>query len=222
MQFLHYIFTLYLCVLAVLHRTDFLIKDFVCIHIRLTVCILLSPYLIHLPIAVCEIFPAIHTAPYRVSFLSLSKPLSFYLSIFGHILGLVALTVSGWSDCSCLVAVTFLSPGSTRFLVTPDFPFLASKNSCGSFAFYGLFLLFLSVAVPQAAADYMVQSCTALLAILRLRKSVFARRHNSPFMTSNLPTHTLLESFGTAVYTLDTGIFSFPPRFTHLDRPCSV
>ena len=38
-------------------------------------------------------------------------------------------------------------------------------------------------------------------------------------MASNLPPQMIQESFGTVVYTLDSGIFS---RFTPLDPPCSV
>ena len=38
-------------------------------------------------------------------------------------------------------------------------------------------------------------------------------------MASNLPPQVPLESFGTVVYTLDSGIFF--SRFTPLDPPCS-
>ena len=134
------------------------------IHVHPTVCISLSPYLIPLLIAASNNFPA----PYHVSYFFLCPSHSFfYLSVFLYILGLVALSVSGWSACSCLVAVIFLSPRNTRFPVTPDFPFLASKYSCCSFALYGLFVLFLSIAVPRAAAGYIVHSGTVLLATLR-------------------------------------------------------
>ena len=133
-------------------------------HVHPTVCISLSPYLIPLLIAASNNFPA----PYHVSYFFLCPSHSFfYLSVFLYILGLVALSVSGWSACSCLVAVIFLSPRNTRFPVTPDFPFLASKYSCCSFAPYGLFVLFLSIAVPRAAAGYIVHSGTVLLATLR-------------------------------------------------------
>ena len=41
-------------------------------------------------------------------------------NMFRCILGLVALTVSEWSVLSFLDAVTFLSPSSTPFPITPD------------------------------------------------------------------------------------------------------
>jgi hypothetical protein len=117
---LPYFFSLYLCVLIVLHDTDFLVKDFVCIHVHPKACISLSLYFIPLLIAVCEIFPAIQMAPHHDSYFFLCPSHSFfYLSIFWYILVLVALSVSGCSACSCLATVTFLSP-SIRLPVTPD------------------------------------------------------------------------------------------------------
>ena len=69
----------------------------------------------------CKMLSAVHIAQYHFSyFLFCPSPSVFYLCMFHCILGLVALAVSEWSTLSCLVAVTFLSLGSTRFLATPD------------------------------------------------------------------------------------------------------
>ena len=63
----------------------------------------------------------------------------FYLCIFGHVLDLVDLTMSGWSSLSCLVAVTYLNSISTRFPLLLIFPFLVSKIRSCSFYFLDYF-----------------------------------------------------------------------------------
>ena len=108
---------------------DFLVYEFLCIHVHPTVCILLSPYFIHFLIDVCEILPAIHIAPYNfLYFFPCPSHSLFYFCIFGHILGLAALNVSGWSTLSCLIAVTFLSPRSAQFPITPNFSVLGHQE----------------------------------------------------------------------------------------------
>jgi hypothetical protein len=58
----------------------------------------------------CRMLPAIHIAPYHLSyFLFCPSSSLFYSCMFPCILGLMALTVSEWFTLSCLVAVTFLS-----------------------------------------------------------------------------------------------------------------
>jgi len=94
-------------------------------------------HLSYLLTVVCEILSAIHIAPYNFCyFFSCPSHSLFYLCIFGYILGLAALTLSGWFILSCLIAVTFLSPRSTQFTFTPDFSVLVSKKSCCSFVFF--------------------------------------------------------------------------------------
>jgi hypothetical protein len=62
-----------------------------------------------------------HVAVYNVHYLFPYPSHSlFYFCISRYIKGLVALTMSGWSTFSCLVAVNFLSSTSTRFRLTVD------------------------------------------------------------------------------------------------------
>ena len=96
MQLLLRFFSLNLCDLFVLHGIVILVCEFLCIHLLPTVWISLSPYFIQLLTVVCEILSAIHVASYNFSyfFLRPSNPV-FCLCIFGYILGLAALIVSG-------------------------------------------------------------------------------------------------------------------------------
>ena len=70
--------------------------------------------------------------------------------------------------------VTFLSP-STRFHVTSQCSLLVYKNTWDLFPFYGLFLSFLPIADPRAAADCTGHCGTVLLATLMLCKTAFVR-----------------------------------------------
>ena len=117
----------------------------------------LSPYYIRHLIVVCEIISAVHIVPYNFYFFSCPNHSILYLCIFGYILVLAALTVSGWSALSFLVVVTFLSPRSTLFPVTPGF----------SLNLYFLDYCYCS-SLPLPSHKYMVQCGRALLATLKL------------------------------------------------------
>jgi hypothetical protein len=72
---------------------------------------------------------------------------------------------------------------------------LVSKNSCCSFVFFGLFLLYVFfITVPQIDRDYMVQCVRALLPTQSFVKLGSPGAHNSPFMSSNLLLQMLLKS----------------------------
>ena len=110
----------------------------------------------------------------------------FYVCIFGCILGLVALIVSGWSALNCLVAATFI--GVLGFRLVLIFAFLVSKISCCSFVCFLLFLcFFFSIAFPRVATDCMVSRGRAPLATLGSPGAL-----SSQFMASNLPPQMLL------------------------------
>jgi hypothetical protein len=114
-----------------------MVYEFRCIHVASTVWIWLSSYFIHLLIVVCEILSAIHIALSNFCyFFPCPSPSLFYLCVVGYIMGLLALTVSGWSTLSCLIAVTSLALGVLGFPLLPIFSFLFSKNICCSFVFF--------------------------------------------------------------------------------------
>ena len=94
LQFLLYFFNLHLCDLFVLHDAVVLFYEFLCIHVHPKVWISLSPYFLHLLVAVCEILSTIHIAPHKFShFFPCTSYSLFYLCIFWICFGL------GRSDC---------------------------------------------------------------------------------------------------------------------------
>ena len=126
-------------------------------------------YFIHLLIVVYEIFSAIHISPYTFSyFFPCPSHSLIYLCLFGYILVLVAFTVCGWSALNCLVAVTFLTPMSKRFPITPDFYVFGLQEYVLLICVLGLLLLFFNIAVPRVSRDYMVQCGRAPLTTPRL------------------------------------------------------